>query len=154
LIKEMIIGVSLAIMLILTLLSVVLGNDFIGSVIDTDIDGGSIVNGSSSTFSLTPSSSTFAIDSIQGAIAIILVIVVLATVIGIRIVASGLSDSSIKIITMGTTYFGLWALLSVLASSFIFAIETFGSLIYIVLTIVYVIGVVQKGISGGGQDSI
>jgi len=45
-------------------------------------------------------------------------------------------------------YFGIWSLLSSISAPLIFGIEYFGTLIYITLTIGYVIGVIQKQTGG------
>ncbi len=143
----MIIGACLAIMLVLTLLSVLFGNSFVGAIVETSISGTNVLNGSSSTFSLDNIETDFRIDSLEGAIVIIVVIILFATLIGVKILSSGLSESAHRIVVICTCYFGIWIILSVLGGAFIFQIQEFGALIYISITIIYVIGVIQKGIS-------
>jgi len=87
---------------------------------------------------------TFSIDVLTGAIAIIVGIIALATLLGIQILGSGLSDTSVRLISILSAYIGLWSVLSVLCIPLIIEIEIFGQLIYIGLTLAYTIGVIEK----------
>lgn len=84
-----------------------------------------------------------------GIISFIIVIVVLASVVGINVVGSGLSDSSVRTITIGTAWGGMWLVFTVLSLPLMLSIEVFGVFIYVILTVLYVIGVYQK--IGGGD---
>lgn len=139
-----IVGICLSILLILTLLSVILGNDFIGDTIETVIDNEALIDDVSSTFEIVGTDIILNIDPIIGATAIIITIATFGAIIGIQILASGLSPESVKVLIIAIAYTGIWIVLSVLASPLIVDIEIFGSLIYVSLTIVYVIGVIQK----------
>jgi hypothetical protein len=134
----MLITISLGIMVLLTLFSVVAGSNW------NELSS----EGLSSSATSLGSEYAFQIDELTGAIAIIVIIVSIATLVGIRVVGSGLSDQSIKTITIGITYIGIWALFSVFSMPLIIMIEVFGTFLYIFLTIMYTIGVVQK-ITGG-----
>ena len=90
------------------------------------------------------------IDPVQGLIVIFVVIIVIAAILGIQILASGLSPESVKFIMNAVLYFAIWSLLSIPCFNLIISIEIFGTLIYICLTIAYVIGVIQK--IAGGND--
>lgn len=141
---------SLFIMLVLTVFSIVLGSGWASSPINLTVDNDAIVNGSSSSFIIEGEDLIFNIDPLTGAIAIIAVIGVIAIVAGLQILGSGLSDTSIRMGVLATVYTGIWVVLSVLALSLIFSIEVFGAIIYITLTLVYVVGVIQK--MAGGND--
>lgn len=144
----MIIGITLAIMLVISLFSVIAGNSFIGILTENVIQSEAIVNGSTTIFETVIPDYTFGLDPITGGIALIVTIATLGALIGIRVLGSGLSEASIKIIMTGAFYAGLWTLLSVISANLIFAIEGFGALIYTVLTLLYAIGVVSKFFGG------
>lgn len=144
----MIVGVCLAILAILSLLSVVLGENFIASPVTTTIDNEAIVDGETSTFQIDAMESDFAIDPIVGALVMFIVIAAVVAIIGFRVLGSGLSEESVKIITMTIAYAGMWGVLSAISFNLVVAIETFGPLIYISLTIVFVVGIFQKNIGG------
>lgn len=144
----MIIGASLFVLGVISLFNIFLGNSFIDYSVDNSVDTSLTVNGTTSDLVYESSDVVFSIDGITGAIVILIVIVTIASVIGIQILGSGLSDASVRVITAVLVYSGLWGVLSVLSGSLIFSIEVFGSVIYIVLTLFYVIGVVEKVTEG------
>ena len=140
----MIIGLALSILLILTILSIILGSNFTASLIETTIDNEALVDGVSSTFEIEGTNIVLNIDPIIGAIAMIITIATVGAIIGIQILASGLSPESVRVLIMAIAYTGLWGVLSVLSINLIVSIQIFGSLIYIVLTIAYIIGIIDK----------
>jgi len=84
------------------------------------------------------------IDAITGAIAIIIVLIAISVLVGLQIFGSGISEQSVKTIITITGYVSLWGIFSVLSINLINAIEIFGYLIYLILTIMYAIGVMNK----------
>ena len=128
--------------------SFILGGQLIDVPIEVEIKGSSKLGGTSTAFEIPFGDIVLKIDPTAGLIVIFIVVIVIAVILGIQILASGLSPESIRFIMNAILYFGLWSLLSVLASGLIFGIAIFGTIIYISLTIGYVIGVIQK-ISGG-----
>lgn len=144
----MIIGLTLTILLVLTLLSFILGDIFIDVPMTLEVEGTSMLDESATTFNLPIFNFVLRIDPVAGLIVIFIVIIVIAGILGIQILASGLSPESIRFIMNAILYFGLWSLLSVMASGLILSIEIFGTIIYLTLTIAYVIGVLQKQTGG------
>lgn len=144
----MLIGLTLAIMLIITLISIIGGNSFIGTISENLVDTEAIVNGTTTTFDIVLDDVNFGLDPITGGIALIIALSVVGALIGIQFVGSGLNDSSVRIIMLAIFYGGLWAILSLLAYNLIVAIEVFGGMIYLVLTILYAVGVVQLYFGG------
>ena len=144
----MLISITLAIMIVITLFSIIAGNSFIGNVIDNIVNNELIVNGTGSTIGLD-SSTLFNIDPVIGFTATIIVIVALASVLGIQLFGSGLSPATVRVMIIGISYTGIWIVFSLLGEPLISSIEIFGGLLYVTLTIGYVIGVVQKIASGG-----
>ena len=145
----MLIALTLSIMIAITLFSIIIGSTFTGNIVENVIDNDLIVNGTPSSLGLD-TSSLFNVDPVIGFTLTIIVIVALASVIGIQIIGSGLSPESVRILVIGISYTGIWVVFSLLAQPLIASIEIFGILMYVTLTIGYVMGVVQK-ITGGGD---
>ncbi len=146
--------ITLGLLLLITILSIVLGSSFVEFFSTIGINNEAFVNGSSNTFVVNDVSVLYTIDATQigGAILILsITMIVLATVLGVSVFASGLNSSSVKIIVYATVLTGIWSLLSILSYPLIISIEIFGSIIYVILTIGFVIGSFQL-ISGGMED--
>ena len=75
--------------------------------------------------------------------------------VGVRVLGSGLSDSSVSIINRCVVYFITWAILSTMSFSFLSTIPTFGYIIYGTMTLLYAFGVFLGigEIGGGGSAS-
>ncbi len=147
----MIITITLSILVILTLFSLILGENFIGATTNVIVDNTALVNGSTTTFFVEGQDVLFQIDTavlLNSGIALIVAIIIVATITGIQVLGSGLNANSAKIIILITGYIGIWTSLSIVAFNLITSIEIFGSIIYISITIAYSIGVLQN-ISGG-----
>ena len=139
------ITIALVPIIILSFLSIIFGNEFMAVPIVDEIFKDETMWGLIYPNETLPEKSVmFSIDELQGAIVILIAITVGIAFVGIKVLGSGLSDPSVKVIITATVYTGLWLVLSVLASSLIFSIEIFGAIIYVVLTIIYVIGVIEK----------
>lgn len=147
----MLITATLLILLVIGLLSLMLGGNFFGQVVSVAVDNTAIVNGSITTYVVEATDVLFFIDTsslLTAGIALLITLAIVAGITGIQVVGSGLNPESAKIIITLTGFGGLWAVISFLAFNLIISIEIFGSLIYIMLTIGYSIGVVKR-ISGG-----
>ena len=136
--------ICLAVMGVLMFLSVISGNSFIGSSIDVGVDTGAIVNGTTTEFLIDDVTAVFSIDLVQGVIVWFVVITAIVVVVGFQVVATGLSDTSVRTLRTTVMYGGVWVVLSVIVYDLIVSIEIFGSLIYVGLTLMYVIGVFQQ----------
>lgn len=75
---------------------------------------------------------------------IIILIAGVSILVGLQILGSGLSDTTVKVITILTTYVSLWLILSLLSFPLIMDIEPFGFIIYTVLSLTFVIALIQK----------
>lgn len=132
---KMLIAISLGILIILTLFSVIAGANWISLGLD-------------STFSDTPEgyigSGSFSIDPLTGAIGIILIVIMICVIFGMRFFSSGLSEQSVRTITIGLSYVSIWILFSIFAEPLLVQIEVFGLFLYIILTIMFTIGILQK----------
>lgn len=149
----MLIGASLIVIIIIVFLNLILGSDFLGAIASLSVDNEAIIDGVPTTFVVEATDVLFSIDTstIVGAITIISITLIgVALITGISVLSSGLNPQSAKIVILATVYTGLWLLLSVLAYSLIISIEIFGTVIYIGITLAYVVGVIQS-VSGGND---
>ncbi len=95
------------------------------------------------------STSGFYIDPLQGALVMMLIVALFVGIMGIRIFTAGLAETSIKMLSTLFFYLGIWGVFSVLALPLIMSIQLYGLSIYIILTIMYTVGVFEKGRGGG-----
>jgi len=134
----MLMGLSLGVLVSLAFLNVVVfGGDWKGS--DVSFLGEQL---------------TFSIDPLEGAIGMLMIVLLLSALVGINIMGSGLSDSSVKLIGLGIAYLGLWGTFSALSFNLFLKIPlNLGIAIYIILTIMFVISVFTKYTGGGGGSN-
>jgi len=144
----MLIGLTLFILGILTLFSLILGNGLSGIPGEVGLEGSLIVNGSTTTLKFPIGDFMLLIDPTVATIVVFGAIIVVVGILGIQAFASGLSPESIRVIIACTLYGAVWTLLSVLALPLISAIEVFGTIIYMVLLIGYIVGVIGKIVGG------
>lgn len=122
----MLIEISLGLLLVITFFNVVLGSSFSNYTLESEYGA------------------TIGIDSITGALAIIIALIAIAVLIGAKILGSGLSEQSVRSILIIVGYGSLWGFFSILSMNLIIAIQIFGIIIYVLLTIMYAIGVMSK----------
>lgn len=127
----MLIERSLLMLLVIVLFNVVLGASFSSYTLNT------------------PYAQPIGIDAVTGALAIIIVLISIAVIVGIKVFGSGISEQSVHTIIVIVGYGSLWGFFSALSLNLIISIELFGWLMYLVLSIIYTIGVMNK-ISGSG----
>lgn len=126
-------------MLSLTVLSIVSGNSFIGAgAIQTYT---AVVNGTTQEY--TVEADGFSIDAYTGAIIWLVIIVAIGVGAGIAVLGSGLSETSVNLLYKAIFYGAVWGILSIFPLPLIFSIMWFGPVLYITLTIVYVISVIM-----------
>lgn len=143
----MLVEISLAILVIISLFSVITGSSLKEIGVES-LTGSGQFNETTSSFDISSINTTFYIDEFAGALVIIITIMIIATLIGLQIMGSGLSEQSVRILTIGISYFGIWSIFSVLSYELIISIEIVGVLIYITLTIIFTIGIIQKIVGG------
>lgn len=143
----MLVGVSLIIIVMLVIFSLILEGTPVGIITEIGIDNTAIVDGVPSTYLIEAQDIVFTIDSsslIVSALLILATIILVATATGFQVLGSGMNPQSVRVFVLITGFLGLWTALTILVFNLIISIEVFGSIIYITLTIAYVIGVVQK----------
>ncbi len=147
------IAYSLGVMIFLSILAVLLGESWVVGEHTNIIGGTDMLNDTQIADFLdnrfTGGSAKFGIDALAGAILLIAIFITLGSIIGIRVLGSGLAEQSIRNITLGIVYTGVWTVFSIICSGLLWEIQTFGGLIYVGLTIIYAYGVIGT-IAGGG----
>ena len=149
----MLIGASLLVLSVIVIFSLVFGGGFIGGSTEIAIDNEAIVDGVSSTFLIDPTQVFWGINTgdLYGAITIVTItLIAIAGITGISVLSSGINPQSARIIVTASVMGTLWVLLSLIAFPLILSIEIFGALIYVMISIAYIIGVLQM-IGGTGQ---
>jgi hypothetical protein len=149
---QKLIGFPLAIMLILSMITFISGGDLSSGTVDVE-NGGSInVNGTSGSVEIPRAErQTFNIWGPDGAIVILVALLAVGIVAGISVFGSGLSGTSQRMIILGTGLFGIWACLTVATTTIFQSGGVFGGLMWVGLTIMYVLGFVQAS-TGGDVD--
>lgn len=94
----------------------------------------------------------FAINETQGIIAIIIAVSVVGSIIGIRVLGSGLSEKTVTILYNTIFFYGVWALFSAFSLTLLLLIPIGGWIIYFILTAMLSFGIVQQ-INGGVNDA-
>lgn len=83
-------------------------------------------------------------------LAIVVGVSALVAVIGLQIFGSGESEFSLTVITLFTGFMAFWAIVSYGALAMITAIP-YGSILYVILTLMYSVGCFQQIGSGGSE---
>lgn len=140
--------VSLLIMVVFLLFNIFLGSSPLGVSYDFVIDTSQTLNGTATDVGISGADFQFYIDPTLGAIVIFATVIGILALWGITVVGSGLATAN----SLGwvSVYLGLWALLSIFGSAFIQSVNFMGWLIYLGITLMYVVGVVIQLSSAGG----
>lgn len=110
-------------------------------------------NGEEKSLSTSESGYEFAINETQGIMAIVIAVSVIGSLIGIRVVGTGLSEMTVKILYNTIFFYGVWALFSALSLQWFLIIPIgAGWIIYFILTGMLGFGIIQQ-INGGSSDS-
>lgn len=107
--------------------------------------GNQTINEEQSEYTGEATDAVFDINMTTGIIALIIGLVVVGVVAGIRILGSGLSEHSVKLIYNSTTYYGLWGVFSALSFPLFLAIDFLqaGLFAWLILTLIYSLGFFQ-----------
>lgn len=140
----MLIGLCLSVLLFFSIFSLIAGAEYTQSFETFETDQGAIVNGSSAITDVGLGSFEFGFNPITGAILIIILAITISIIIGLNVFGFGLAENTVRTITIGLIYAGLWGSLSLLSYGAIESIPYFGALIYLTLTFMYVVGVMEK----------
>lgn len=113
------------------------------------VNGSFIEDGEEKTLDVGEDEYDLAINETQGIVAIIIAVSVIGSLIGIRVLGSGLSETTVKILYNTIFFYGVWALFSVFSLTWFLVIPIGGWIIYLVLTGMLSFGIVQQ-INGNG----
>ena len=144
------IGITLFVMFILVIFSLISGNSMIGTPIYEVISTELIDNGTSTVIDFSVVNGVFGVSELSVGLMIITVLVGVAVAFSAQVVGTGLSEPGTRMIIYSAFYVSLWIILSLLAEPLIRSIEVFGGLIYMLLTITYVVGVMKSYFGGDG----
>lgn len=125
--------------------SAVFGSDAIQS---QTLIGNQTLTGEESELELEQGSLDLGFDMTIGLVGIIIGAIALG-LIGLNVLGSGLDTFSVKIIWNGITFYGLWAIFSVMSYNSIVSIPVFGVIFWFLMTFIYSLGVFGKMGSGG-----
>jgi len=79
-------------------------------------------------------------------------VIIAAAFIGVKVLGSGFSDTSVAMFNLIIVYALTWAILSSVTYAFLWQIPVFGILIYATLSILYAFGVFLQASQIGGGD--
>ncbi len=116
------------------------------------VDGNHTLNEEESEYTQQAQEAVFDINMTTGVIALIIGLVAVGVIAGIRVLGTGLSEHSVKLIYNSTTYYGLWGVFSALAFPAFSAITFLGLglFLWLGLTLVYSLGFFQT-LNGGSE---
>lgn len=89
------------------------------------------------------------IDGMSAGIALLIAALAVGVIAGIKVLGSGLSDLSQRMIFLTVIYYGIWTIFSVFAWDVIEDMLALGIMLWLVMTISYTIGFAQEVTSGG-----
>ena len=111
-----------------------------GTLEEISAEGNQTLNEEESKYIKETSSAVFDINMTTGIIALIIGLVAVGVIAGIRILGSGLSEYSVKLIHKSTVYYGLWGIFSAFSFVAFESIPFFGLFIWLGLTLIYSLG--------------
>ena len=145
----MLVGITLAVMIVLMIFSILTGNSIAGITTTVSSETSGIVNGTTTTFGDTYEL-VFYLGEDLG-LMIFTAIIAIALIAGFQIFGSGLNEEATRILIQATVYGAIWVMLSIMVQGLIVSIEIFGLILYLMLTFLYIVGVVKK-MFGGDED--
>lgn len=146
--------IPIGIMLILTVITITWNGVTMGSYTTPSFnpDGSINIDGTDSSINVPGAGSqTFNLFGLEGAMVVLIAAIAVGVIVGIQIMGSGLSDTAQDMIFFGMLYFGLWGCLSIVTGSLIFGQGILFSFLWLILTIMLVIGFGQE--MAGGSDA-
>lgn len=110
------------------------------------------INDTTSTIEV-PKAGDMSINLLGGGLIIFLgLVIAVATISGFSVFGSGLSVFSQRLIFLSAIFLGLWGALSYISYSYITDAGTFGTILWLGLTFIYILGFTGILMGGGGDD--
>ena len=139
----------LGVLILLTVISIFTGNDFVTMSIGESYNYQTVINGTTSEI-LLEGEGDLSLDSLTQAIVWIGIFAGIAIVSSFGILGSGFSDSGTRWLVGGIFFLAIWVMFSVFPLPLIMAIEGgLGAFIYLFLTIIYAVDVIIFLMGGG-----
>ena len=138
----------LGVLILLTVISIFTGNDFVTMSIGESYNYYTIINGTTSDITLE-GGGDLSLDALTQAIVWIGIIAGIAIVSSFGVLGSGFSDSGTRWLVGGIFFSAIWVMFSIFPLPLIMAIEGAGAFIYLFLTIVYAVDVIIFLMGGG-----
>ncbi|MHA2105931.1 MAG: hypothetical protein ACW981_21095 [Candidatus Hodarchaeales archaeon] len=140
----------LAVMLVLTIFSLIFSSTYVSYSASNLINTDAIINGTTTNL-IVGEATNFNIDVLVGALTWVIVIIILAGATGINVLGSGLTSASVRLIVVGTAWSSAFIFLSVVSFSLIALIPyNLGSLLFVLLSILYAMGIFKQ-LAGGSS---
>lgn len=144
----------LSFMFLLTIFTFVYsGQTYLGSSPDVDPAGNITITGSAPGTVDIPgaNSQTFDIWQASGFLVILTIGITVSLIAGIHFLGSGLSEFSNKQVFISIIFIGMWGCLTAVSQQFLFNVTILTTLIWIILTFIFVVGVsIHMTDSSGG----
>lgn len=99
--------------------------------------------------SIAYADTSFSVNDSLGLIVLVGAVMALATIAGVRVMGSGVSDTSVSTLVIGSALITLWLVFSIMAMPLITQIPLFGNLFYFGITLLYTVGIISR-IGGSG----
>lgn len=138
----------LGVLLLLTVISIFTGNDFVTISMEGSYNYQTMINGTTSDITLE-GAGDLGLDPLIQAIIWIGVLSGIAIVSSFGVLGSGFSDSGTRWLVGGIFFTAIWLMFSTFPFPLITAIEGVGGFIYLFLTIVYAVDVIIFLMGGG-----
>lgn len=146
--KNDLIIVNLAILLILTIFSLISGNNFISNAYVQSVEFNQVLDGTTSILELEGISADFSLDPLIQAVIWIAVIGAIGVASSITVLATGLGESGSRWLVGMIFFISIWIMLSTLPYPLIQSGGSIMELIYLGMTITYSIGCIWFLIEG------
>lgn len=144
--------IPLLILIILTFISIISGNDFVSYAVSKSFSFSQTIDDATSQVNIPTMTTDFSLsDPLLQAIIWISVIAVAAIASSITIVSTGLSSSGQRWIVGLIFFVSLWTMFSTLPYNLIVASGQVGLWLYFGLTLFYAIGAIWILMEGGGE---
>lgn len=118
--------------------------DLVSGYSSEAVNGTFLEDGEEKSLAIDESEYEFAINETQGILAIIIAVSVIVSLIGIRVLGSGLSEMTIKILYNTIFFYGIWALFSVFSLELLLLVPVGGWIVYCGLTGLLSFGIVRQ----------
>lgn len=100
---------------------------------------------------LDPATLEFNMGTSLGLIGLVIALIAVATVAGLKIFGSGVSDESVSMIVKGTALIAVWGIFSALSLNMIAGASFLGPFFWLFLTFIYTMGIINQ-VGHPGED--